>query len=187
MAVAAGIRIGPVPGVRPGTVSFGVAAAEALADGRVDAFWANGMGAEVAASDGSGTVVVDARRDGGVGAGLTFAAVSATVDLIERAPEQVAAVVRAVRRAQRVLAEDPGRSAEVGRRLFPAREARLIAELVRRDAPYYGTDIAPDAIAGLAEFGRRAGLLDADVRPDAIVATEFTSSRTAFTSPRTTG
>lgn len=173
------LHIGPVPGVAAGTVSFGVAAAEALADGRVDAFWANGMGAAVAVADGTGTVVVDARRDGGIGAGLTFAGVSTTQALIDRDPATVGAVVRALRRAQVLLAEDPGRATEVGRRLFPAREAELIAELVRRDAPWYDTAITPEAVAGLNDFGRLAGLLpDPADEPayDHVVATDLAST-----------
>ncbi|MEU7765595.1 ABC transporter substrate-binding protein [Nocardia sp. NPDC049190] len=174
-----GLRIGPIPGVAPGTISFGVAAAEALADGRVDAFWANGMGAQVAESTGTGTVVVDARRDGGLGSRLTFPAISTTQDLIARDPAVVAAVVRALGRAQRVLADDPERATEVGRRLFPPREAGLIAELVRRDAPWYGTEISPEAVAGLNAFGRHAGLLAHDVAFDDVVVTDLVSSGTS--------
>src|SRR3974390_1109888 len=37
------VKIGPVPGSAGAGVSFGVAAAKALEDGAVDAFWANGM------------------------------------------------------------------------------------------------------------------------------------------------
>ena len=51
-------------------VSFGVTAAQALADGRLDGFWANGMGAEVAVRRGVGTIVLDMRRGEGPPAGL---------------------------------------------------------------------------------------------------------------------
>ena len=44
------VQIGPVPGTGP-DVSFGVQAAKVLAEGQIDAFWANGMGAEVATDD----------------------------------------------------------------------------------------------------------------------------------------
>ena len=45
---ADGVRITPVSGtIEPG-ISFGVAAAKALEDGRLDGFWANAMGAETA-------------------------------------------------------------------------------------------------------------------------------------------
>jgi len=42
------VQIGPVPGVIEKTASFGLMAAKALEDGKLDGFWANGMGAEVA-------------------------------------------------------------------------------------------------------------------------------------------
>ena len=37
------IRIGPVPGATGTTVNFGLTAAEALENGEIDGFWANGM------------------------------------------------------------------------------------------------------------------------------------------------
>ena len=43
------VQIGPVPGFSVGqTASFGLLAAKALQEGKLDGFWANGMGAEVA-------------------------------------------------------------------------------------------------------------------------------------------
>src|SRR5215472_7805748 len=50
--------------VRDG-VNFGVTAAKALEERRIDGFWANGMGAEVAVRRGIGTVVLDVRRGDG--------------------------------------------------------------------------------------------------------------------------
>ena len=44
-------------------MNFGVIAAQALEERRVDGFWANGMGAEIAVRRGVGTVVIDARRE----------------------------------------------------------------------------------------------------------------------------
>ena len=46
-------------------INFGVTAAKALEDGKIDGFWANGMGAEVAVRRGVGTVVLDVRRGDG--------------------------------------------------------------------------------------------------------------------------
>ena len=61
------------------TASFGLMAAKALEDGKLDGFWANGMGAEVAVRKGIGTVVLDARRDGSEEArGYTFPALVCT-------------------------------------------------------------------------------------------------------------
>lgn len=60
------MRIAPVPGAIGAGVNFGVTAARALEDGKIDGFWANGLGAEVAVRGGFGTVVLDVR--GGDGA-----------------------------------------------------------------------------------------------------------------------
>src|SRR6266446_6088782 len=57
-----GVTIAPVPGATGATVNFGLTAARALEDGKIDGFWANGMGAEVAVRRGVGTVVLDVRR-----------------------------------------------------------------------------------------------------------------------------
>src|SRR5579859_4900099 len=59
------VRIGPVPGWASAGVSFGLMAAKALEDGKLDGFWANGMGAEVAVRSGTGRLVLDARRGDG--------------------------------------------------------------------------------------------------------------------------
>src|SRR4029079_17675676 len=61
-----GGHIGPPPmPANPAGVSFGVNAAKAMEEGKIDGFWANGMGAEVAVKRGLGTLVVDARRGDG--------------------------------------------------------------------------------------------------------------------------
>ena len=43
-------------------VSFGVQAAKVLSKGKIDGFWANGMGAETAIREGVGKLWVDIRR-----------------------------------------------------------------------------------------------------------------------------
>jgi hypothetical protein len=48
---------------------------------------------------------------------------------------------------------------EVGRKLFPPREAGLIAGIVARDLPYYDASIAPETISQLNEFCRERELL----------------------------
>ena len=82
------MQIGPVPGFAVGqTASFGLLAAKALEEGKIDGFWANGMGAEVAVRNGIGTLVLDARRDGSEEAkGYTFPALVATQKLIDENP-----------------------------------------------------------------------------------------------------
>lgn len=167
------VQIAPVPGTDNASVSFGVTAADALSAGSIDAFWANGMGAEVAVRRGDGKVIFDARRDGGDSASFTFPALMVTGRLVQERPDAVAAAVRAVVRAQRILGGDPSRATEIGCRLFPAMEAGLIAELVRRDVPFYQPAIAESTIAGVNDFARKAGLLAGDAAFEDVVATEF--------------
>lgn len=170
-----GVQIGPVPGTDKPSVSFGVTAAEALAAGRIDGFWANGMGAEVAVRSGAGTIVLDVRRGDGpsTARGFTFPALVTTADRIEHEPETAAAAVRAIVRAQAALRENVDLATEIGRRLFPPVEAELIAELIRRDLPFYDPRIAPATVDSLNAFAREIGLIEQDVPYDHVVATQF--------------
>src|SRR5271165_7274738 len=104
-----GVTIAPVPGAAgPGIVNFGVTAAKALEDGRIDGFWANGMGTEVAVRRGGGAVVLDVRRGDGPAPcfNYTMSALAATDRLIERSPERVAAAIRAIVKTQAALKAD---------------------------------------------------------------------------------
>ena len=84
-----GVKIAPVPGAVGSGVNFGLTAAKALEDRKIDGFWANGMGAEVAVRRGAGTVVLDVRRgDGPKGCfDYTMASIATTQRLIERSGE----------------------------------------------------------------------------------------------------
>jgi NitT/TauT family transport system substrate-binding protein len=172
------IKIAPVPGAAAGsspTVNFGLTAAKALEEGTIDGFWANGMGAEVAVTRGIGTVVLDIRRGDGPKPcfNYTMASVATTDALIARAPEQAAAVVRAIVKTQRALAADPALAAKAGTMLFPPPEAALIAELIRRDVPYYDASIGRDFVAGMNQFGRDLGILKGAPAYEDVVATQF--------------
>lgn len=170
------VQIAPVPGASTPSTSFGITAAAALAEGRIDGFWANGMAAQLATDRGVGTVVIDVRRgDGPPGAPhYTFPALVATDSLIEAEPELAATAVRALIRAQDALREDPERATNIGRQRFPPHEAELIAELIRRDVPFYDPGITPMTVESLNDFARGAGLLGGDpIRYEDVVATQF--------------
>lgn len=169
------VRIGPVPGTAGAGVSFGVAAAKALEEGKIDGFWANGMGAEVAVRNGTGTLVLDARRSDGPPAArdYTFPALVTTQKKIDGEPEQVAAAVRALVAAQRALKEDPALATAVGKKLFPETEAGLIAELIRRDAPFYDPAISRQSVDALNAFSRNMRILSNAVTYEQVVATQF--------------
>jgi NitT/TauT family transport system substrate-binding protein len=169
------VNIAPVPGALGTVPNFGVMASQALEAGKLDGFWANGMGAEVAVRGGYGTVVIDARRGDGPKACFNFtaAAITTTDALIARSPQTVAAAVRAIVKTQAALKADVSRAGEVGRKLFPAAEAELIIELIRRDLPYYDATLSRDFIAGMTAFARSQGILDRDLPYEQIVATKF--------------
>lgn len=164
-----------LPGADARNVSFGVFAAQALEAGLIDGFWSNAMGSETAMHRGVGKVHIDVRRgdDPAECRYFTFAGLATTDSLIARDPESAAAAVRAIVRAQRVLREDPGRAAEVGKRLFPPEAAALIAKIVARDAPFYDPVISHDAVMRLNQFAQTIGHLPGPVPYDQVVAVQF--------------
>jgi NitT/TauT family transport system substrate-binding protein len=172
-----GVKIAPVPGAQGAGVNFGVTAARALEDRKIDGFWANGMGAEVAVRRGVGTVVLDVRRGDGPKPcfNYTMASIATTEALIERSPQTAAAAVRALVKTHAALKEDVARATQVGRKLFPPSEAELIAELIRRDLPYYDASISQEFVAGMNQFSRDVGILAGDVAYENVVATQFSN------------
>lgn len=170
-----GVEIVPVPGAVGSGINFGVTAAKALEERKLDGFWANGMGAEVALRRGVGTVVLDVRRGDGPQTCFHFTApvIAASDALIAREPETAAAAVRAIVKTQAALKADVARATDVGNRLFPPSEAALIAALIRRDLPYYDATLSREFIAGMTAFARRQGIVDEELAYDSIVATQF--------------
>ena len=169
------VSIAPVPGAVGATVNFGLTAAKALEDGKIDGFWANGMGTEVAVTRGVGKVVLDIRRgDGPKGCfDYTMASIATSDRLIEKSPDKAAAAVRAIVKTQAALRADPSLATTVGRKLFPPTEAELIAELIRRDLPYYDAAISPSFVDGMNAFARDIGILKGHPHYEDVVATQF--------------
>src|SRR5882724_8550601 len=170
-----GEKIAPVPGALAAGVNFGVTAAKALEDRKIDGFWATGMGTEVAVKRGVGTVVLDVRRGDGPRPcfNYTMASIATTDRLIKESPETAAAAVRAMVKTHAALKADPTRATAIGKKLFPPSEAELIAELIRRDLPYYDPTISREFVTGMNQFSRDAGILKGDVPYEGIVATQF--------------
>ena len=170
------VNIAPVPGAFSGkNVNFGVTAAKALEDGKIDGFWANGMGAEVAVRRGVGTMVIDARRGDGPPAAFnyTMPALVTSEKMISEEADACAAAIRALVKTQNALKEDVSLATKVGRKLFPAEEAELIADVVERDLPFYSTAISPEFVTGMNKFQKDVGLVKGDFAYDQVVATEF--------------
>lgn len=171
------VKIAPVPGAQGAGVNFGITAARSLADGKIDGFWANGMGTEVAVRNGVGTVVLDVRRgDGPAGCfNYTMASIATTDALIERSPETAAAAIRAIVTTQRALKENPDLATQAAQRLFPASETALIKGLIVRDLPYYDASISPDFVAGMNRFTRDIGIASGQAPYECVVATQFSA------------
>src|SRR5262249_60996010 len=111
---------------------------KALADGKLDGFWANAMGAENAVRAGVGKVILDVRRRLGPQAAFhyTLPVLVTSDDVVRRDPDMAAAAVRAVVKAQRALKDDVGLATKGGQTLFPPSEAALIPPGVARHLPY---------------------------------------------------
>ena len=168
------VQIAPVPGTGP-DVSFGVQAAKVLAEGQIDAFWANGMGAETAIREGVGKLLVDIRRGDEPKKAFNYTQpVLMTTDaLIEREPETAAAAVRALVKTQKALVADVSLATKIGEKLFPGRDAEMIADVVARDLPYYDPTITPEFVTGMNDFMTDLGWLGGQVPFEKVVATQF--------------
>ena len=169
------VNIAPIPGTVVPGVSFGVTAAAALEEGKIDAFWANGMGAEVAVTKGVGTIVLDPRRGVGPAASFNFTqpVFATTQKIIDEQPDKVAAAVRAIVSVQKAIKRDVSLATEVGRKSFPEAETALIVQVVERDLPFYDATISPDFVMGMNTFCRDIGLMVGDPSFEEVVATQF--------------
>ena len=170
------ITIGLPPGGNPKGKSFGVVAAQALIDGKIDGFWANGMGAEVAISSGIAKCIIDVRRGDGPPAAFNFTqpALVTSQKLVDEQPEVAAGAVHAIVKTLKALKADASLATKVAQGLFPEKETGLIATLIERDQPYYDANISADFVDGMNAFARNAGLLKGGPVPyEDIVATQF--------------
>ena len=59
---------------------------------------------------------------------------------------------------------------KVGEALFPAAQAELITDLIRRDLPYYDTAISPAFVHGMSRFCQGVGTLDRSLTCDDVVS-----------------
>jgi len=166
------ITIAPVPNTGSPSVNFGLTAAKALEERLIDGFWANGMGTEVAVRSGAGTVVLDIRRGDGPKEcfNYTKASLAVTDEFLQKRPDDARRAVTAMKETHAALKKDVSLAAQVGRKVFPEREAALIAGLIERDLPFYTTDITPDFVAAMNEFARRRGILKGDPDYSQVVA-----------------
>lgn len=167
------VQIVDLPNGEAADVNFGVLAAGALADGLIDGFFANAMGADISVKKGIGRILIDVRRDGEQfynARHFTFAALIVTNDLIARSPAQVAAMVSGIVKVQKALRANPALATDVGRRRFPPDAAERIASIVERDLPFYDPMISEESVAGVNRFAQALGLLAAPIPYGQMVA-----------------
>lgn len=147
----------------------------AIQRGIADGYWGNGMRVALGEKLGVAKMHLDLRRgDGPPGARFyNFAALTASEQFIAEHPEAAAGAVRAIVKTQKALIDDPSLAAGVGERIFPKDEAPLIAELIRRDTPFYQAGITQEAVDGLNAFAKGIGLINEPVSYDRLVATQF--------------
>lgn len=149
--------------------------AQSIEQGLADGFWGNAMRVEYAVRRGLATLLLDLRWGDGPPASrhFTFPALITTDRLIEERPEAAVGAVRAIVKTQQALKADPALATQVGRRLFPAEEAEVIAGLIARDAEFYVPTISEAAISATRKFARDIGLLAGPVAYKDVVATQF--------------
>lgn len=147
----------------------------AIQQGIADGYWGNGMRVALGEKLGIAKLHLDLRRgDGPPGARFyNFPALTVSERLIDDHPEAAAAAVRAIVKTQKALIADPSLASGVGERVFPADEAPLIAELIRRDTPFYQANITREAVDGLNKFAIGIGLIGEPVPYERLVATQF--------------
>ncbi|MGB6537486.1 MAG: ABC transporter substrate-binding protein [Xanthobacteraceae bacterium] len=168
-----GIAILPAPAMKDW--AQGHVGIVAVQQGQADGYWGNGLRVALGEKLGVAKMHLDLRRgDGPAGARYyNFPALSVSERLVNERPEVAAAAVRAIVKTLDALTADPTLAAGVGERVFPADEAPLITELIRRDTPYYQAEITREAVAGLNKFALAVGLISEPVAYEALVATQF--------------
>jgi NitT/TauT family transport system substrate-binding protein len=148
---------------------------DSITQNTADAFWGNGMRVALGESLGIAKMHLDLRRGDGPPAArhYNFPALTASEAFIDEHPEAAAGAVRAIVKSQKILKSDPSIATEVGKRLFPADEAKLIAGLIERDAPYYDAEISRTAVDGLMTFAQGSGLIKQAIPYEQLVATRY--------------
>ena len=101
-----------------------------------------------------------------------MATLAATDKLIAEQPEKIADAVRAIASTQLALQKEVQLAENVAARLFP-QDSSHIVELVRRDLPFYRSDLTHSFIEGMNRFARRINILDEDVLFSKVVAEQF--------------
>ena len=147
----------------------------AIESGQAEAYWGNGMRADLGVQRGVAKLLLDIRRGDGpdIARSYTFPALVTTDRLIETQPEAAAGAVRAIVKTQKALRSDPSLATQAARRLFPSTETELIAGQIARDTAFYNPMITEEMVNGASQFAQRVGMLDRSVSFENVVALQY--------------
>ena len=147
----------------------------AIESGQAEAYWGNGMRADLGVQRGVAKLLLDIRRGDGpdIARSYTFPALVTTDRLIETQPEAAAGAVRAIVKTQKALRSDPSLATQAARRLFPPTETELIAGQIARDTAFYNPMITEEMVNGASQFAQRVGMLDRSVSFENVVALQY--------------
>ena len=165
----------PIPGAVGPNVSFGLSAAKALEDGKLDGFWANGMGCEVALRRGVGKMVLDIRRGDGPPSArhYTFSALIATENRIQEEPDFRAGCDSGADESATRLKR--GRNSGYRRSVKNVSTCR--SEIDRRARAPRSSLLQPaipeEKVESMNRFAQQIGLLSHPVGYDRVVATQL--------------
>ena len=81
--------------------------------------------------------------------------------------------MRAINKTHDALKNNIELATEVGQKLFPEAEAKLIADVIKRDLPYYSTAISEDFVRGMNAFQKAVGIVKNDVSYEQAVSLDF--------------
>lgn len=165
--------------LNPGT-NFGIAVAGALSERTIDGFFANGVGAELAIERGLGNLVLDIRRGDGPADCFyyTMPCIATTDEMIASRPDVVRGVLRGIIKTQHMLKSDITLANRVGIRFFDAEVGAMIANVVKRDLPYYRPEISRQFVEKMTRYARDVGLLTCEPSYEQVVAKQVCSGWT---------
>jgi ABC-type nitrate/sulfonate/bicarbonate transport system substrate-binding protein len=161
---------------KPGT-NFGVAAAGALRERKIDGFFANGVGAELVIGSGLGNLVLDIRRgDGPAGCfDYTMPCIATTDGMIADQPDVAGGIIRGIVKTQRLLKSDRALAGKAGIQFFNTDLRTVITDVVERDLPYYRPGISREFVTTMSQYARDVGLLTSEPSYQEVVAEQFRS------------
>ena len=99
---------------------------------------------------------------------VAFTTLQANTDYIERNPDVIQGVMRAIARTQKKIRENPAIAVPAGKKYFPTLEDATLLKIATNESPTYHAPISREAMQNLSEIQRDAGILKGDVPFDQV-------------------